>query len=401
MTEIKLSNYYVSARKDILHFVEEQLNSKVLEKIGKNPGRWIEELNIINCILTGDGLVAGIDIHQPPEKDPEFRKLGDNVFLYRGKTLQLCGLWISKQIERYDLEQKKEVPHTQWTHYRMGSSGTLHLNSTLEGKIDIQNFLPENFVPKSETVKDNKRPILTFNIVVDSNEITVYAKGTELVISYLTSPPSYRLTKLATVQKQGSKQEMEKTLELAENNVNVPKVLGYYEDAIEEYLFLQKTDGENPINFLSTHRKDLIEQDAQMLATLCLLGYKKAGFTDFDDKLFDGEKLFLIDVDELGNIYFPFLKQDDFRKILLDSSSKELRKFRREQRSLFKTLLKDVLFEYDSSLTPNLEDKISYIEGFYKGLGWKKPTEREIKHYTGFSKNYITLERSVSMMMEE
>ncbi len=398
MKKLKFNMHRVSARKDLLHFVEENFSSGIYKSIGKKPKQWIEELNIIQNMLNGIELCAGIDINLPPRDDPEFKKLGNNVFLYRGDKQNLRGLWLSKEMEIYNNELKK-VQHMQWTHYGLGSSATLSINSEFED-IPHETFLPENFEKISTIVKEDKRPILRFNVSRKNGEIMVYAKGYFINPSHFYELPSYRLTNLAQIIKTTSKKEMEITLELANCGVKCPEVLGYYEAPIEEFLFLKNVDGKKPSEFLNTHRREIIEQDAQILASLCLNGYRKMYFADFDDKIFNGKDLYLIDVDEINNLYG--FGKFDFRKILVNpSNTKALDEFREAQRSIFRGCVKDAIFEYQDSLTPRLEDKILYITKFYEKIGDNALSKSEIKEIITFPKDYLTFDRYMSMMSEE
>ena len=136
-----------------------------------------------------------------------------------------------------------------------------------------------------------------------------------------------------------------------------------------------------------------------MLATLCSLGYRKIGFTDFDDKIFDGTNLFLVDVDEFRDLYFGAVQE--FREILLDPNNTEkLKDFRKLQRSIFLRELKDAIFGYKGSLTRNEEDKVRYIKRFYQSMEWTQPTEGQIKRFVKFPKDYVTHDVYMSMMFE-
>ena len=398
MPNIEFDTHRVGSRKDVLHFVEETLTDKVYEGLVKNTERWIEELTGIYYMLTGEDIVAGVGINYPPLTDPDFKNLGGNVFLYRGTDLRSKGLWVSEETTTFDLKLKKEVPCTQWTHYNIGARATLTINKNFKD-VPIETFLPENFEPKSKAVKTDKRPICTFNLETKLGEITVYAKGADVSTYKLYHPPSWRLTNLSQVIKTTSEKEMNMTLELAAQGVKVPTVVGYYAGPVEEFLFLQEVKGKSIPDFLDSHRSTIIEQDAQMLAALCMLGYKKCGFVDFDDKVFDGKNLYLIDVDELRDMYWP--AQFDFRQMLLNpADTSDLDEFRTSQRKLFTLTLRDAIYNYKGTLTPTLEDKALYINSFFQRVGWKKPTKAEIKEITTFPKNYETWERSLSMMCD-
>jgi hypothetical protein len=391
---MEFETYPVRARKDLLHFVEERLDKNVLEKLGKEPKRWIEELNIIHGMLTGDCLVAGVGMYEPPIGDPAFKQLGDNVFLYRGKDSRLCGLYVGKEKERFDYKKKEIARGIEWTLNRIGGVARLALNKEFEN-LDSKLFLPESFEKNSRSIKA-KRPIYYFEI----KDLGVYAKGCDIAVFQAYEPPSFRLTNLSRVVKTNSKTEMRRFIELSEFGVNVPRIIGYYEADIEEFLFVEKVRGEEPSKFLESHRKQIIEQDAQMLAALCMLGYRKCGFCDADDKIFDSRNLYLIDVDELRDLYLP--NKFDFRKMLMNPAElSELNEFRALQKSVFRKMLKDALYNYRNSLTPSFEHMKMYIYNFYSKAGWPKPDNDEIRALTEFPDNYQTMNSYISMMMED
>jgi len=395
MDKLEFKLHRVPARKDLLHFVEENLDSNVYEKLGKDPDRWVEELNIIHGLLTGQSLTAGIDLIQPPQDDPEFKKLGDRAFLYRGDKREYIGLWVSEQKTRFDLSKNADVPYTSWTNYRVGGYGTLNINPKYDD-LDYELFLPENFEKKSKIVKQGNRQIFNFDI----QTINVYAKSCYIEISKLYEPPSYRLTSVSRINKVTSKQEMERFLKLAEHGVDVPEVLAYYEGPVEEFLFSKRVEGQEPSKFIETHRNEIIKQDAEMLAVLCLFGYRKVGFTDFDDKIFDGENLYLIDVDELRDLYCPV--SYNFRQMLLNPSNKtELNEFRKAQKDRFVIALRDTIYMYKDSLTPDTESKSLYVKHFYQRIGLQEPNESELKDLIEFSDDYMTWDSYMFMMTEE
>lgn len=395
---MELNPYRVTARKDLIDFVEEKLDSKVCEQIGKEPERWIEELGLINQLLTREGLSAGIGFPFPEEAQKESQKLGERVFRYKGNQRNLRGVWISRETKRYDYEKNAEIPCNEWAHYFLGANGTLKINKDFSD-IPFETFLPENFEPKCKAVKTNKRPILTFDVSRGNEKLSIYAKGAFISMWHLYDPPSYRLTNVSRIDKLTSKEEMERTILLAKKGIKVPTVIGYYETSIEEFLFLQKVDGKDPRDYFDACRKEIIVQDAQMLASLCLLGYGKVGFEDFDDKLFDGKDLYLIDVDELHDIYHASV---DFRKVLLNPNAVDcLDRFRKQQNEIFMRALRDSIYSYKKTLTPKKEDMMLYALSFFKKIGWDKPTKAKLNSIITFPENYTTLDVYMSMMSEE
>ncbi len=389
MAEIQFNRERVPARKDLLHFVEENLNSDVYAELGKNTENWIEELNLINQILTRNPLVSGSGMEQVPLGWHGLQKLGENVFLYRGtENRRARGLWI------YD----PKAGHNAWTIYRLGTNGQLRINEEFAG-ISSEELLPDNFEKKSKIVKDNKRPIHAFDVMCDGKALTLYAKGSLTDLSFMYQPPSHRLTNLSRVNKMTSREEMDISIKLAEQGVKTPPVVGYYTSDVEEFLFLQGIEGGNPPEYFKTHRTELIEQDARMLATLCLLGYRKSGFTDFDDKIFDGTDLYLIDTEEFRDLYFP--SRLDFRGMVLNPrDTSALQEFREMQKERFDITLRDAIYEYRDSLTATSEDKALYVCKFFETVGWEKPTADEIKDFVTFPERYQTWDSYIGMMCD-
>ncbi len=397
---MKFNHHHVPARKDLLHFIEEHLTKGVYKALGKNPKRWIEELALITGALTGEGLCAGVGIYDPPVGSPDFQQLGKNVFLYRGEPTVLRGLWTCRETATYDFKTNQKVPHTEWTNYRLGGVAHLAINEEF-GDIEPKLLVPENFEPIGRKAESKgKRPVMFFELQRQGGNITVYAKGADTSISCLYEPPSYRLTNLAHVQKTKSKTELEMTIELAEKGVKTPPVIGYYEGDVEEFLFLQKVEGKSPSEFLPQCRDEIIRQDAEMLAVLCLLGYRKQGFQDFDDKVFDGRDLHLIDVDEVVDLYSHF-KRGDFRKLLVNPIDSSLREgFQREMMQMFKSSLRDAIFHYQHNLTPTFKDKENYIRTFCQKVGLDAPAKAQIRKIVTFPKYYQTTDSFMSMMCD-
>jgi len=401
MEEIQFERHTVNSRKDLLHFVEEHADKDVYKHIGEKPDEWKEELNIISHLLIAESLVGGIGINLPPIDDSEFKELGGNLFLYRGNQARGRGLWIKKTLDKKVAEYTGESE--EWTQYPIGTRAVVRVNQKFSD-IPFKTFLPENFENISEKVekeKGNKRPILKFRVKTNGEGKNIYAKGAEIsyCFYYPHAQPKFRLTPLSSIHKTTSKREMERTLEFSKLGINVPEVIGYYEAIVEEFLFLSEVKGEFPNAFFDTHRNEIIQQDAEMLGKICLAGYRKQGFADFDDKIFDGRDLYLIDVDECVDLYFGF--NPDYRKILLNpKETSDLRDFRNMQKAIFKQELKDALSAYRESLTPAKQDMEHYIRTFYKTLGWKEHSQRQISKLTTFSGDYMTQDRFMSMMSD-
>jgi len=403
MKEIEFDYHRFPARKDLLHFVEEYADKKVYEKIGENPSAWLDELQIINKMLTGQDLIGGIGMNPPPIEDKDFRELGNGAYLYRGANRTLRGLWLT---ENKDLE--KIVSIDEWTHYSIGTTAKLSINQEfLDIKPEI--FLPDNIESKGVRVQKNKngidvgekRKIYRFQANHNGQKVGIYAKRAEIVCMhyYSYAKPGFRLTTLSNVLKTTSKRELEITLALAQLGVNVPTVVGYYKEPLEEFLFLTEVKGKTPDKCSDSDKKNIIKQDAAMLAALCLGGFRKPGFTDFDDKIFDGSNLYLIDVDECGDLFSSCAP--NFREILLNpKDTSALKGFRRLQKEMFEKMLTDALFEYKQNLIPTREDQTQYINSFYGRIGWNKPTKKEIASLTKFPKNYITFDSHMAIMCD-
>jgi hypothetical protein len=401
MSKVEFKHFRVPARKDLLHFVEQNLESRVLALIGKDPFAWIEELGIINQILTGESLVAAVGLDQPPIDDKDVRKLGEEVFLYRGSQKRLRGLWIRDQKNLHNFGH-------EWAHYKLGTMAHVLINSDFSD-VPVDKFIPENFIAQGQPIRKkkkheefaDKRQILTFAMNSKGRDIQVYAKGayTSLGHFYEHSKPHYRLTSLSSVERVGSETEMNRGLQLAELGANVPNTIGLYKGPVEEFLLVEEVCGKDPTEYLQTHRHTIIEQDAALLATLCLVGYRKMGFTDFDDKIFDGKNLHLVDFEELADLYAHF--GYDYRALLLNPRDGKLAKFRSWQKQRFKMLLKDAIYNYQGTLLSDIQDKKLFVDSFYHRMGWGRPSSNETTRLLSFSKNYTTLDRYMAEMSEE
>ena len=70
----------------------------------------------------------------PPscQKEPEFKQLGEYVFLYTGKNRRERGLWVKKDFD--EEMQKCSNKNCEWTHYQLGESADLKINEKLSRK---------------------------------------------------------------------------------------------------------------------------------------------------------------------------------------------------------------------------------------------------------------------------
>lgn len=395
MNKLEFSYQKVPARRGLIDFLKEQGEKNILKRIGKNPKAWLEELSLIMHVVTGNSLVGVTGFFPPPIEDPNFQKIGNNAYFYDGKNSRLEGLWIR---ENFDSETAKVVgKECEWSTYKTKLNASLKINKNFTN-IPLEEFLPENFEQKGERLKNaQKRPIWEVKI----GGIKIYAKGSEINVSkyYDQFKPSYRLTSFSSMHKATAKREMEITEILANLGVNVPTIFGYYESSFEDFLFIGEIKGKQPSEFLDTHKQEIIRQDAEMLANLCKAGYRKSGFGDFDDKIFDGEKLWLIDVDECSDLYF--LANIDFRKILSDPTQKNsIRKFRKLQKAIFNGMLRDNIYTYRNTLTSTDQDKENYVKTFYQKLGWKIPDAEKMQDFLTFPDDYQTIDNYMSIMAD-
>src|SRR3989344_693842 len=344
MKEIEFERYSVNRRKDLLHFVEDIVEKDIYTRIAENTGKWIDELNIISNMLTREGLVCA-GMNSPPINDPNFKKLGNNIFLYRGKEIRLRGLWVKKKVNKTLSEatgqSSEELANScfGWSQYPMGSSASIKINKEFLD-IPIENFLPENFENTGKLIREGKRSIIKFKSYHNGKEINIFAKGSCIThwFYYPDAKPKFRLTKLSGLHNQSSETEMKKTLEMARIGINVPNIVGYYKGSVEEFLFLEGVVGDDPGKDLGRDKK------------------KKK-------------------------------KKDNSR----------LKAFRKMQRNVFKGMLKDTLFNYRNNLTSTKDDMIEYINKFYDIMGWKV-YEREVSKLAPFEKHYITHDTLMSEM---
>ena len=133
---------------------------------------------------------------------------------------------------------------------------------------------------------------------------------------------------------------------------------------------------------------------------MCLLGLRKRGFEDMDDKIFDGERLYIIDVDECCDLY-DFISPDYKAMLLNPTDTSALKKFRHLQRETFRGKLRDTIFAYKESLTPSSEDREAYVTSFFNKMGWRKPNAADIKDLTTFEEGYTTFDSWMGSMTEE
>jgi hypothetical protein len=397
MAQIKFVRHSVPSRKDLLHIVEENGCSKVYEDLPKNFDRWIEELHILNSFISKYSIGSMDSIYPPPIGSVNFKQLGENIFIYRGSKTRLRGIWVKSKIDP-EIAEMFNRDEEVWKIYNLESNARLMINGDL--RIESSLLLPDNFETNAEIIQDiggcTQRKISKFNVEIDNKKTSIYAKTSSFLMSFFSSKPSYRLTNIAHLHKYNSEDEINKYIRFANIGIKVPRIIGFYNSLPEDILFVEEQKGNQPDEYFKKHRSTIINQDAIMLGLLFMAGYKKSGFCDFDDKIFDGKKLSLIDVDECCSLYSPF--EPDFKEILINPCSEiKLIEFRKMQREVFLNGLKDVLFNYQDSLLPTPKLNKQYISSFFNVLNWGTPSKEEIINLTTFGKNYITLDQHLAM----
>ncbi len=377
----------VPARQNLLDYAQE-LEPDLYAQLAADPKGWIAELSTINAMLTGDGLGAAVGMPLP-EQDTE--AISDDVVLCHSRDRFFNGLWI-----RID---------GQWNHYRHAPKAVLRVSKIVSG-VNPNELLPENFTETGEVVKDVKRPIIRMNIDTEHGPVSVFAKGSVNTKSYYYehAKPQHRKTYLAGISRVNSQAEMTHATNLEKLGVHMPRTIGYYEALTEQWLFVEAVQGGEVSTWLNNAeaRTKIIEQDAAMLAALCRSGYRKQGFHDFDDKIFDGESLYLIDTDELVDLY-GYLNIA-YRDILLDPTKEnELIEFRALQRGIFLSMLKDALHEYQrperTNLLQNKQEALNYVRAFANALGWKLSDE-EYLSLVAYKDDYMTTDRYMALMSD-
>ncbi len=400
---VKFDYHYINARRDLLHFVEQELDSDVIAKLGTDPVAWLDELSIVTQMLTGSGLVRGDAFYPAPEDDLDFNQIGDDVFLYRGQHGKLRGVWIREPVPD-DIQELLGSGPYKWETIKFGTRAELHVNNAFSN-VSVNDLLPENFESVADVVekegKIGKRPLFKLALACGGNTVDVYAKGADVNLSryYDYAKPGYRLTSLAGITRTSSKVEVERTLKFGASGIAVPNVVALYLGTVEEFAFFEAVEGRDPQDYFETHKREIVKQDARMLAIMSLLGYRKQGFGDFDDKLFDGTNLYLIDVDECMDLYDGLLKGRDM--LLNPRDTNELRRFRRAQRDIFIRTMRDTIFGYRDSLTVSDEEQVLYVRSFFKQMGWKDPTDGKLERMLTFPENYMTHSSYMAMMMED
>jgi hypothetical protein len=387
MEDIPLKDFIldrIPTRTTLLDYAE-GVDPDVKTKLSQDPNGWVEELGVLYAMLSGDqwGCMIG---ELPPQEDVE--TLSDDVIIASPQVHKRnSGLWI------------RDIERDEWKHFRMGEKAVLRARPDVQ---DTGLLLPENFTEKGELVKDQKRPIIRFIIDLAEAPVEVYAKGSVSNTSYYHnySKPSHRKTSVAGISHLRPMDEFRSMQTLSGLGVAVPHAIGMYEGLTEQWLFLEGIKGKEPLECLDDPAAKLriIGQDARMLAALCRAGYRKQGFHDSDDKVYDGSRLFLIDTDEVVDLYGYM--GIDFRRMLLDPrDDNKLKEFQAMQRGIFISTLRDAVFEYRKTLLEREEDAVKYVSKFSKALNFNL-TPEEIATILDTGEDHMTTDRYIAIMLD-
>jgi len=331
------------AKKNLLEYVLQNLEPNFLEVFKDNPHAALEELSTLNTLITGCNLIGGQGL-EPTPKPEDLKELTKNYFLYAGDNQRQRGLWVMTPNAGLTNDMK---PCDLWMQYKLDSQATLKIAKPF---VDIaqESFTPEFLEKNGQLVQDTKRPISTLAVNYRGEEFHLFVKGTRFGRQIYTRRPSHRLTGLAGISLNSSLLEGERFIELQQAGLYVPDVVATYDEDFLKNLYVTRVDGDIPSSQIPSMRRKIIEEDARMLSILCRHGYRKQGFGDFDDKVLSDGKLFLIDAEDLVDIYAYM--NIDFRKPLLDPrDSSGIHSFRSIQKRLFKNALKDALFSLYTS----------------------------------------------------
>lgn len=335
--------HIVSPRQDVLDIAWIYRNctdpySEIARHVNANIGGWLDELERLTPNISGHEMTR-----EKIGRIPDSEIFGDRVIRYRGNDSTLRGLW---------------VLDPEWVKYDIGSDAILYVNEEYFD-ISFDVFKPENWIDNSLPVKCDKRMIRYFQIQRKTENIGIYAKGAARHDK--TFLESDRLTRLEKVVRYSSEKEKERSEVLRANGVNTPPIIAYYIGPVEQFLFEREIVGDNQGEFWKTNPELAVDLDSFMLATIARLGFFKYGFCDEDDKIFDGRRLYLVDVEDVRfRAELEELDNETRRKIILYN-------------------LEDVLPVYATYALADLDLRQKYIQRFfyYAGLGEIKEKEME------------------------
>ena len=184
----------------------------------------------------------------------------------------------------------------------------------------FENFLPRNFIRLGERIENIGRDIYKAPFLRrDGKKEIIVAKRQKLSFSHLNNPPEDWITSVSEIRVfKDVSEEVENLLELNSLGVPVENPVGYFKEGIEQYIFTRFVHGENPKEIITddSRRNSYWKEDAKLLARLANAGYKHQGFysPEFDDKIWDGKNVILIDADETFKVAQNWRFSDYFRE---------------------------------------------------------------------------------------
>lgn len=370
--------------------IAKRLEPEFLQLFLEDPDGWIEELSNLYSIVTGHtvGRVIG---QSPNPDDPALHMLSDRLAITTDSNYFMQnGIWLQKDEE--------------WINYAIPERATVFKKRDFS-TVNSDQLQPDYFEKYGKVLKEGKRLIVEFPIDTPDGQLIAIAKQAQRT-EELYCPdyiPAGRKTNLSQVHINESCQEAEGLKKLHELGIPVPQVIGYYESIGEQWIIETKVIGAQIDEWLGDEiaLEKIIQQDATMLAKLCRLGIRKQGFCDFDDKLFDGETLYLIDADEAQDLYL--MMGIDFQEILNDpTDTSKLSEFRDLQKATFLQELKDALYVYQGSLLTDESRRCQYIQQFISELGWEL-SEKELTSLLDFgddNSRHMTRDMFNSLMLD-
>jgi len=253
-----------------------------------------------------------------------------------------------------------------------GKEGTLFLMPWCSRDYFPENFFPKFFIDGGELIQEERRRIYRVSAMKrDGSRKDIMVKGTKFSRSFLYDPPKEWLTDLASIKlfKKSSK-ELQELIKLNKFSIKTEKPLGHFRQGLEQWLFTEYMEGENPLKLLEDQkmRKKLWAADATLLAKLCKAKSKHQYFysKEFDDKLWVGEELALIDVDEQLDMLNRKYYKDYFAK-----NPDKLIPYQLDW-------LKDCIMSYLSHGLMREEEAYGYIKTFLKTMNLEDICIKEI-----------------------
>src|SRR3989344_2063563 len=190
-----------------------------------------------------------------------------------------------------------------------------------KGKVTLlseaaETYYPENFIPsiwigKVEMVQEDRRIYSLGAVKKDGSTQKIMIKGPKYLNTFLYVLPKHWLTSLSRISLYKNAQlEFETLINLQKHGIKTEKPLGYFEEGLENWLYTEFLEGQNPLELLEfpERREEVLKADARLLARLSKARMKHWYFysPDFDDKLFIGGEICLIDTDETKDVFSQF-----------------------------------------------------------------------------------------------